>query len=74
MSQTKQGGLKVIETMIEKHGSYEAWKEYMHGIAAKGGRAKVPKGFAMMTRKQRSIAGTLGGRKSKRRPSNNSVV
>jgi general stress protein YciG len=67
VSQTKQGGLKVIETNTKKYGSYEAWVEYMHGLSAKGGRAKVPKGFALMTPEQRSEAGTKGGTVSKRR-------
>lgn len=69
MSGTITGGRKAAETNKIKYG-----EDFYKIIAAKGGRAKVPKGFSMMTRKQRSLAGTLGGRKSKRRPSNNSVV
>ena len=69
MAGTKTGGKKASVTNKERYG-----EDFYRRIAAIGGRAKVPKGFAMMTRKQRSLAGTLGGRKSKRRPSNNSVV
>lgn len=31
-------GKKIKATMIAKHGSEEAWKEYMRTIASKGGK------------------------------------
>lgn len=61
MAGTKQGGLKARETNISKYG-----ENFYKEIAAKGGRAKVPKGFSMMTRKERSLAGTKGGSISRR--------
>lgn len=61
MAGTREGGLLARDTNREKYG-----KDFYKEIAAKGGRAKVPKGFSMMTRKQRSLAGTLGGSISKR--------
>ena len=41
MSGTKTGASKAVATMLKKHG-----KDYYAKIGAKGGKAKVPKGFA----------------------------
>jgi hypothetical protein len=38
MANNAKGGEKLRERMIEKHGSEEAWKDYMRTIASKGGR------------------------------------
>lgn len=38
MAGTKQGGLKLRETMIKKHGSYEKYLEYMKTVASRGGK------------------------------------
>ena len=62
MSGTITGGRKAAETNKIKYG-----EDFYKIIAAKGGRAKVPKGFALMTPEQRSEAGKLGGTVSKRR-------
>lgn len=61
MAGTREGGLQARDTNREKYG-----KDFYSEIGAKGGNAKVPKGFAMMTRKERSIAGKAGGLKSRR--------
>lgn len=61
MAGTREGGLLARDTNRKKYG-----KDFYREIGAKGGHAKVPKGFAMMTRKQRSIAGVKGGSISKR--------
>lgn len=39
------------EAMIKKHGSARAWREHMAELAAKGGKAKVPKGFSVTRKK-----------------------
>ena len=36
MVMTKRGGNTLRRTMIAKHGSETAWKEYMRSIASKG--------------------------------------
>jgi general stress protein YciG len=52
--------------MINKHGSREAVTEHQRTVGAKGGSAKVPKGFALNP-KLASRAGRRGGRISKRK-------
>ncbi len=47
MVQTKSSGDTLRATMLKKHGSEDALSEYYKKIGAKGGRAKVPKGFAL---------------------------
>ncbi len=37
MAGTKQGAIKLRQTMIKKYGSQEAWSEHMHQIGKKGG-------------------------------------
>lgn len=50
MSQTPDGVKKHRETMIAKHGSYEAWREWMRNNGSKGGSAphSKPTGFASL--------------------------
>lgn len=65
--QTPEGGKKVRETMIKKHGSEAAWKAHMKGIGSQGGKVKNPnKGFGSKTPEQRRAAGAKGGAISKR--------
>jgi general stress protein YciG len=66
MAQTKVGISKQRQTMIEKHGSEEAWTQFMRSIASKGGSRKVPKGFARMDKEKVRQAGLKGGAISKR--------
>lgn len=37
---------KFRQTMIKKHGSEEAWKAWNRENSRRGGKARVPKGFA----------------------------
>jgi len=71
MSQTKASGKTLRATMIKKHGTEEAWKEYMGSLGKKGGANGVGsnKGFAANPELART-AGALGGRISKRKPHN----
>ena len=62
---TKQGGRKLRETMIKKHGSEEAWKQWLREQAAKGGKGAA--GTFKHDRKLAARAGRKGGRKSKRK-------
>lgn len=54
MSGTKAGASKAVATMLKKHG-----KDYYARIGAKGGKAKVPKGFAS-NRERARLAGIKG--------------
>lgn len=56
---------RLVEAMIKKHGSREKWIEHMRAIASKGGKAKVPKGFAKNVELARQ-AGAKGGTISRR--------
>lgn len=58
MSGTKLGGLKARATTLEKHGI-----DFYNKIGAKGGRAKVPKGFALMDKEKVAEAGRKGALK-----------
>jgi len=58
---TIAGGKKASVTNKEKYG-----EDFYRRIAAIGGKAKVPKGFAMMDREKVVEAGRSGGYKSKR--------
>lgn len=60
MANTKAGGEKVRQTMIEKYGSEEAYKQEMRRRASVAGRAKVPKGYSA-NRKLASESGKRGG-------------
>lgn len=78
---TKQGGAKLVETMIKKYGSYEAYKQSMRERASKGGSVKGTEGgFAARISCSCSIiqgqhikaqcSGFKGGTISKRRKKN----
>lgn len=56
---------KFRETMIRKHGSYEAYLEYQRSISSKGGKVRVPKGFAT-NRELAREAGRKGGSASRK--------
>jgi len=60
MAGTKDGGRMATKTMKEKYG-----EDYFKNIGSKGGKAKVPKGFAL-NRELASKAGAIGGRISRR--------
>lgn len=60
MPQTKAGAIKAKETMVARYGA-DHWQK----IGALGGKAKVPKGFAL-DRERASIAGAKGGTISRR--------
>lgn len=57
---TKEGGKKMVQTMIAKHGSYEAWRAHMKKIAAKGGKNGRTGGF-YVNRELARIVGAKGG-------------
>jgi len=59
MAGTRAGGLQATKTNKERHGN-----DFFKKIGAKGGYAKVPKGFAVSG--LASEAGKVGGRISKR--------
>ena len=58
---------KTTLTGIKTYGSLEAWKAEMRRRGSKGGKAKVPKGFAPGSQRARE-AGRKGGITSKRLP------
>lgn len=53
---------KWMESMIKKHGSEEAVREYMRQNGRKGGKAKVKKGFASMDRDTLKEVASNGGK------------
>ncbi len=57
---------KMFKTMIQKHGSEEAAREWFRKIGTKGGKSSHTGGFAANPELAR-IAGAIGGRKSRRR-------
>lgn len=59
MAGTRAGGLQAAETNKERHG-----EDFFRKIGAKGGYAKVPKGFALSGKARE--AGILGGTISRR--------
>ena len=63
MSGTRSGGIKASETNKKKYGS-----DFYREIGRKGGKACVPKGFAIMGTERTSDAGKKGGKISKRGP------
>lgn len=73
MTNTKAGGKKAQQTLLERLGSKEAVKEYYRQIGAKGGAKSRGGGFGSdkvgndgLTGYQRArIAGTKGGRVSR---------
>lgn len=56
---------KMFKTMVKKHGSEEAAREWFRTIGTKGGKASNTGGFAANPELAR-IAGALGGKKSRR--------
>lgn len=46
MAGNKQAGQKTVATMIEKYGSYEAYRQAMRERASKGGKNGNTGGFA----------------------------
>lgn len=63
MAGTKLGGIKASGTNKKKYGS-----DFYREIGRKGGRACVPKGFALMGAEKTRSAGQKGGKISKRGP------
>lgn len=66
MSNTPEGGKKLREAMIARHGSVEAWKKYMSDLGKRGGAASNTGGFAYMKahgmEDKIRAAGARGGR------------
>lgn len=60
MSGTKAGSIKAVKTLKEVHGA-----DFFARIGSIGGKACVPKGFAM-NKKRASEAGRKGGKISRR--------
>lgn len=60
MSGSRAGGLKASETNKQKYG-----KDFYKNIGRKGGKACVPKGFAVNPELAKR-AGSIGGKLSKR--------
>jgi len=60
---TKAGGVKYRQTMINKYGSEEAWKAHVKLVSSKGGKQvqSQPRGFAAATLEQRQSWGKKGG-------------
>ncbi len=67
MAGTVKGGIKLRETMIKKHGSEAAWKEWLRENASRGGKNGHTGGFAA-NRERARWAGAKGGRISRRKP------
>jgi len=61
MAGTKAGGAKAAATNKAKYGD-----DFYTNIGAKGGKALVPKGFAMMSKEQLREIGIKGGTMSRR--------
>lgn len=66
-------GEKLRASNIKKYGSEEAWIAQLKIQGAKGGRAKVPKGFARDSQRARE-AGRRGGKASRRHPTHFMLV
>ena len=66
MSGSRLGGLKAAETNKQKYG-----REFYQNIGRKGGKACVPKGFALMDIEKIKNAGRRGGKISKRHKAKN---
>lgn len=63
MSGTKLGGIRARNTNLAKYGD-----NFYGRIGSVGGHARVPKGFAKMTKAKRRAAGIKGGSASRRLP------
>lgn len=66
MVMTKKGGQTLKKTLLEKHGSEEALREYFRQIGRKGGAASTTGGFAAATPEQVREWGAKGGKISRR--------
>lgn len=64
MSGTRLGALKLKQTLIEKHGSEEAYKKFMSDIGKQGGKKSKGGGVTGDSRKAQLI-GSLGGKPRK---------
>lgn len=62
MSQTKEGLENARKTLYARYGGEEGYKEHMREIAALGGKAQVPKGFAKFSKEKLVEASAKGGR------------
>ena len=67
MGQTPAGAIKARQSMIERYGSEESYKEHLRTIGGKGGKRSSGGGFAHPN-SDPSAAGRKGGLISKRRP------
>lgn len=57
------------KTMIAKHGSKEAWKQYMREIGSRGGKKTTGKtGFALMDKKKHQAISAKGGESRRAKP------
>jgi len=65
MSGTKAGAQRMRETLIEKHGSEEAMREWFRSIAAVGGRNSNTGGFYRDYDRARE-SGAKGGRRGRK--------
>jgi len=61
MTGSKESYLKYKASQIAHYGSEEAWKAAQAEYGRKGGKAKVPKGFAKMQRERLIMESTKGG-------------
>ena len=66
----KTQGDKLRETMVKKHGSHDAWLEYLRNNGKKGG-SKLKEGPFSYNRELASKAGKKGGENSKRGKAHN---
>jgi general stress protein YciG len=64
VSGTKEGGKKLRQTMIIKHGSEAAWKAYIRQLAINGGKKSRGGGFTGNPELAHRM-GKLGGRPRK---------
>ena len=63
---TKQGGKKLVATMTEKYGSYEAYKQSMRELGSRGGSVNGTKGGFASDNVRARIAGSMGGKYSRK--------
>lgn len=66
MAGNKQSGRKLVATMIEKYGSYEAYRQAMRERASKGGSVKGTKGGFAADNERSRVSGAIGGKYSRR--------
>ena len=66
MVMTKKGGETLRQTMIEKHGSEEAWKAVVRENGRKGGSVSTPTGGFGASKERAITSGSIGGRYSRR--------